>query len=57
VTTHLRAYWRAAAHDHNGHSANNRKDFGLTWNAALETGGILVGDEVMITFDVEFVKA
>src|SRR5258707_4995782 len=24
----------------------NRKDFGLTWNAALETGGILVGDEV-----------
>jgi polyisoprenoid-binding protein YceI len=35
----------------------NRKDFGLTWNAALETGGILVGDEVSITLDVEFVKA
>ena len=35
----------------------NRKDFGLTWNAALETGGILVGDEVTITVDVEFVKA
>ena len=35
----------------------NRKDFGLTWNAALETGGILVGDEVTITLDVEFVKA
>jgi len=35
----------------------NRKDFGLTWNAALETGGILVGDEVIITLDVEFVKA
>ena len=35
----------------------NRKDFGLTWNAALETGGILVGDEVAITLDVEFVKA
>ena len=34
----------------------NRKDFGLTWNAALETGGILVGDEVTITLDVEFVK-
>jgi polyisoprenoid-binding protein YceI len=35
----------------------NRKDFGLTWNAALETGGILVGDEVTITLDAEFVKA
>ena len=35
----------------------NRKDFGLTWNAALETGGILVGDEVTITLDIEFVKA
>jgi len=35
----------------------NRKDFGLTWNTALETGGILVGDEVTITFDVEAIKA
>lgn len=35
----------------------NRKDFGLTWNAALETGGILVSDEVTITLDVQFVKA
>lgn len=35
----------------------NRKDFGLNWNAALETGGILVGDDVTITFDVEAIKA
>ena len=35
----------------------NRKDFGLTWNAALETGGILVGDEVTITLDAQFIKA
>lgn len=35
----------------------NRKDFGLTWNSTLETGGILVGDEVTITLDIEFVKA
>jgi polyisoprenoid-binding protein YceI len=35
----------------------NRKDYGLTWNAALETGGILVSDDVTITLDVEFVKA
>ena len=35
----------------------NRKDFGLGWNAALETGGVLVGEEVAIALDVEFVKA
>jgi polyisoprenoid-binding protein YceI len=35
----------------------NRKDFGLTWNAALETGGLLVGDEVTISLDVQAVKS
>ena len=35
----------------------DRKDFGLTWNSALEAGGILVGDDVTITLDVQFVKA
>lgn len=35
----------------------NRKDFGLTWNAALETGGILVGEDVQITLEVQFIKA
>ncbi|HXN63998.1 MAG TPA: YceI family protein [Candidatus Acidoferrales bacterium] len=35
----------------------SRKDFGLAWNAALETGGFLVGDDVTITLDVQFVKA
>ncbi len=35
----------------------NRRDFGLTWNAALEAGGFLVGDEVTITLDLQFVKA
>jgi polyisoprenoid-binding protein YceI len=34
-----------------------RGDFGLTWNAALETGGFLVGDDVKISLDVEAVKA
>lgn len=34
----------------------NRKDFGLTWNAVLETGGVAVGDEVTITIDVEAVR-
>lgn len=40
-----------------GSTKINRKDFGLTWNAALETGGILIGEDVTITVDVEFVKA
>jgi len=34
----------------------NRKDFGLTWNAALETGGVVVGEDVRIAIDVELVK-
>jgi polyisoprenoid-binding protein YceI len=34
----------------------NRKDFGLTWNKALETGGLVVGEEVDITLEVEGVK-
>jgi polyisoprenoid-binding protein YceI len=34
----------------------NRKDFGLVWNAALETGGFLVGEEVSITLDMEFIE-
>lgn len=33
-----------------------RKDFGLNWNAALEAGGVLVGDDVNITLDIQFVK-
>jgi polyisoprenoid-binding protein YceI len=31
----------------------NRKDFGLTWNAALETGGFLVGDEVRLNLSIQ----
>lgn len=34
----------------------NRKDWGLTWNAALESGGVLVSDEVRINAEVQFVK-
>ncbi|HXY54336.1 MAG TPA: YceI family protein [Nitrospirota bacterium] len=34
----------------------NRKDYGLMWNQALETGGVLVGDEVDITLEVEMIK-
>lgn len=34
----------------------NRKDWGLNWNAALETGGVLVSEEVKISAEVQFVK-
>jgi len=34
----------------------NRKDFGLTWNDTVETGGVLVGDDVDITIEVEGVR-
>jgi polyisoprenoid-binding protein YceI len=33
-----------------------RSDFGLTWNAALETGGVVLGDDVKIELDLELVK-
>jgi len=34
----------------------NRKDFGLNWNAALEAGGVLVGEEIKINCEVELLK-
>jgi len=34
----------------------NRKDFGLTWNAALETGGVMVSDDVKINCEIQLVK-
>jgi polyisoprenoid-binding protein YceI len=33
-----------------------REDFGLVWNAALEAGGVLVGNEVKITIDISLIK-
>src|SRR5213594_3557665 len=35
----------------------NRKDWGLTWNVALETGGLLVSEEVKLALEVEVIKA
>jgi len=35
----------------------NRKDFGLAWNSALESGGVLVGEEVAIALEVQFIQA
>jgi polyisoprenoid-binding protein YceI len=35
----------------------NRKDFGLTWNKLLETGGLVVGEEVVIQLEIEGIKS
>jgi polyisoprenoid-binding protein YceI len=39
-----------------GSVAINRKDYGITWNAALETGGVLVSDKVTLEFEVSAIK-
>lgn len=38
-------------------AALDRRDFGLTWNQALETGGVLVGNEIRLSFEVQAVRA
>jgi polyisoprenoid-binding protein YceI len=39
-----------------GTTSISRKDFGLTWNVALETGGFLVSDEIKISLDISAIK-
>ena len=39
-----------------GTTAIDRRDFGLTWNQALEAGGVLVGHEIRITLDIQAVQ-
>ncbi len=39
-----------------GSTTINRKDFGVTWNATLETGGVLVSDKVTLEFEVSAIK-
>jgi polyisoprenoid-binding protein YceI len=40
----------------NARTKINRKDWGLIWNAALESGGVLVGDEINVSIELELVK-
>src|SRR5580700_3305067 len=47
--------WGGVRVGYSAHTTINRKDFGLNWNAALETGGVLVGDEVRIELNIEAV--
>lgn len=48
--------WGATSVGFEASTTINRKDWGLNWNQALETGGILVGEEVKIDIEMELVK-
>lgn len=47
--------WGGQRVGYTAHTTINRKDFGLGWNAALETGGVLVSDDVRIELNIEAV--
>lgn len=48
--------WGTSVIGFEGHTKINRKEFGLVWNVALETGGFMVSDELKIHLEVEAVK-
>ncbi len=48
--------WGASAYGFEAATRISRKQWGLEWNVALETGGVLVSDEVSITIELELVK-
>jgi len=48
--------WGTENYGFEAHTKINRKDWDLTWNAALETGGVLVGEDVNIDIELEVVK-
>lgn len=48
--------WGTTSFGFSGHTVINRKDWNLTWNAALETGGMLVSDEITIDIELELVQ-
>jgi polyisoprenoid-binding protein YceI len=48
--------WGTTSHGFTAHTVINRKDWDLTWNQALETGGVLVGDEITIDIELELVE-
>ena len=50
------APWGTTSAGFNATAKINRKDWGLNWNVALETGGVLVGEEITIDIELEIVK-
>jgi polyisoprenoid-binding protein YceI len=55
-TPEMKSPWGSVVRGFTATTTINRKAFGLTWNKALETGGVVVGDEVEITIDLEVIK-
>jgi polyisoprenoid-binding protein YceI len=51
-----KAPWGTTSAGFSAETKISRKDWGLTWNVGLETGGVLVGDEVTISVEIEIVK-
>lgn len=49
--------WGVEVYGFEGESVIKREDFGLTWNASLETGGVLVGNDVKIIIELELSPA
>jgi polyisoprenoid-binding protein YceI len=56
-TPEMKDPWGGTRVGFTGKTKINRKDFGLHYNAALEAGGVVVGEEVTISLEAEFVKA
>lgn len=52
----VKSPWGTTSAGFSAHTKISRKEFGLSWNVALETGGILVGDEIKIEIELEVVK-
>ncbi len=48
--------WGTVSAGFSASTSINRKDWGLNWNQALETGGVLVGDKIQIEIELELVK-
>jgi polyisoprenoid-binding protein YceI len=56
LTDAVKSPWGQSVRGVSASGKLNRKDWGLVWNKGLETGGVLVGDEVELNIDAEFVQ-
>ena len=56
VTQQMKDPWGKVRFGASARGQLNRKDFGLTWNKAIEGGGLLVGEQVNLTIEAEFVR-
>ena len=57
TTSETKDVWGKTRIGASGTTKIKRSDFGLTWNAALELGGVAVGDELKIELEISAVKA